>query len=358
MCNHPVFFTRDGDSDELIDTIVKVQKNGEKLEEIEMYYDFNPYTSMQSMEVRSKKMLLSDYESFKQKLVYDLKQQLTGTGVKVDIRTIPKINEVLDGITFQRTGDTASPILYVEEAYKHYQSGQAYGQVLNDAMDFACDEKNYETNLPKLTDDYVRRNLYLVLMNFQGNKELLLHMPYERIADLAVVPKVEIITSDPEEKVSFFMNYDMMDKYHLTAEETFRIAHENMEQKDYICQPLMGDMGVEEDPKIYVLTNDISVDGAAAIVSEKAMTEARKLIGEDFMILPSSRHEVILVPRSDPMSVKQMEDLVRDANRVVVAPKDKLSDHVYRYHSKDRSIMKVTALKEQQKLTLDPNIIH
>ena len=76
------------------------------------------------------------------------------------------------------------------------------------------------------------------------------------------------------------------------------------------------------------------------------------------MILPSSRHEVILVPRSNPMSVKQMEDLVRDANRAVVAPKDRLSDHVYRYHSKDRSIMKVTALKEQQKLTLDPNIIH
>ena len=358
MCNHPVFFTRDGDSDELIDTIVKVQKNGEKLEEIEMYYDFNSNTSMQSMEVRSKKMLFSDYESFKQKLIYDLKQQLTGTGIKVDIRTIPKINEVLDGITFQRTGDMAAPILYVEEAYKHYQSGQAYGQVLNDAMDFAFDEKNYETNFPKLTDDYVRRNLFLVLMNFQENKELLLHMPYERIEDLAVVPKVEIITADPEEKVSFFMNYDMMDKCHLTAEETFRIAHENMEQKDYICQPLMGDMGVEEDPKIYVLTNDISVDGAAAIVSEKAMTEARKLIGEDFMILPSSRHEVILVPRSDPMSVKQMEDLVRDANRVVVAPKDKLSDHVYRYHSKDRSITKVTALKEQQKLTLDPNLIY
>ena len=107
---------------------------------------------------------------------------------------------------------------------------------------------------------------------------------------------------------------------------------------------------------IYVLTNASGIDGAGAILSENAMKSAREMIGEDFFILPSSRHEVLLAPRSMEMSVGELTNMVPDVNRAVVDAKDFLSDHIYRYNSRSGAIKMLEPQAEvpEKKQSLPP----
>ena len=56
-----------------------------------------------------------------------------------------------------------------------------------------------------------------------------------------------------------------------------------------------------------------------------------ELLGSDFYVLPSSTHEVILVPDNGNMQTKELEDMVKEVNATQVAPEDLLSDKVQYY---------------------------
>ena len=55
---------------------------------------------------------------------------------------------------------------------------------------------------------------------------------------------------------------------------------------------------------------------------------ARK-VGRNFYIIPSSIHEVILIP--DTLDIHYMKAMVKEVNGTEVSPDEVLSDNVYRY---------------------------
>ena len=71
--------------------------------------------------------------------------------------------------------------------------------------------------------------------------------------------------------------------------------------------------------------------------------KAAELLGSDYYILPSSTHEVILVPDTAGINAKELCDMVKQANRTVVEEKDILSDKDYHYSKDERRLDKVTA---------------
>ena len=65
------------------------------------------------------------------------------------------------------------------------------------------------------------------------------------------------------------------------------------------------------------------------------MEEAAKRLGEDFYVLPSSIHEVILIPDTPDVSALELQGIVQSVNVEQVAPEERLSDHIYHYDSKE-----------------------
>ena len=57
---------------------------------------------------------------------------------------------------------------------------------------------------------------------------------------------------------------------------------------------------------------------------------AKELKG-DYYVLPSSKHEVILLPEEDAMPLEEMTELVQSVNRSEVSEEDFLSDKVQHY---------------------------
>ena len=56
-----------------------------------------------------------------------------------------------------------------------------------------------------------------------------------------------------------------------------------------------------------------------------------EILQRDYYILPSSVHEVVILPYSREISKREMDDMVKDINETQVAEEEVLSDHVYLY---------------------------
>ena len=61
-------------------------------------------------------------------------------------------------------------------------------------------------------------------------------------------------------------------------------------------------------------------------------------VGGDFYILPSSVHELLVIPRDAGMEISELEKMVCEVNATQVSVEERLSDHVYAYDSQTHEI--------------------
>jgi len=88
---------------------------------------------------------------------------------------------------------------------------------------------------------------------------------------------------------------------------------------------------------MYVLTNFAKMYGAINMVYEDVLEEMGNMIGCNYVVLPSSIHEIILVPGDTP-NAEKLRFMVNDVNSTQVSPQEVLSDHVYFYDRNRRKL--------------------
>ena len=84
---------------------------------------------------------------------------------------------------------------------------------------------------------------------------------------------------------------------------------------------------------MFVATVPDKVHGAGVLAYQDFMDKAAERVGGDFFILPSSIHEILIVPDNGKMGLKDLENMVKEVNATQVSPADKLTDNVYHYDS-------------------------
>ncbi len=82
---------------------------------------------------------------------------------------------------------------------------------------------------------------------------------------------------------------------------------------------------------MYVLTNRQKLYGAACMLYPGVLKEFGRQLGQDFYILPSSVHEVILVPGETGAEHGALQKIVKEINQTQVAEDEVLADSVYYY---------------------------
>ena len=294
-----------------------------------------------------------NYEDFKQAFTAEMMARFGGPGMDIREQTVSKVNQTLDALVFASDGSRVAPQIYLNDLFKEYEQGKDLMSIVSEAAAGLEASRMHVPEVPELSHAFMEENLYLTVMNPEMNRQYLSDVPYEFLEDMAVVPRIRL-----NDEGSFVVKDWMLKEYGFTREELFATARENMNLQEYQCFSLSsflgGFMGAEMDSdpsdNIYVLTNESSIDGASAILSDKAMEQAHAMVGEDFFILPSSRHEVLLVPRSTSLSVRELTDMVVSVNRTAVEDRDLLSDHVYRYNSGSGKIRMLEPKAETPKM--------
>ena len=90
---------------------------------------------------------------------------------------------------------------------------------------------------------------------------------------------------------------------------------------------------------LYVLTNRLQLYGAGCMLYDGVLETFATARGCDLYVLPSSVHEVLLMPVSEKFSKEELDEMILQVNREHVSREDILSDHVYRYSLKDRKLI-------------------
>lgn len=261
---------------------------------------------------------------------------------KVTIRQVTKNNNIsLTGLCIGTEEEVCQPIVYVDSFYEDYQKGVDLGEILCRIGTLYENSRADCPIEPGLYRDYshMKNHLFFRLVNYEKNKEQLKDCPCERIEDLAVTYRW-FAHHDRDGMASALIRDQDLKLWGITKEQLKQDAQENTEKvfpsllrpMEQIFPQMDGGKG-----KLYVLSNQEGLNGAGAVLYDGVLEKFCDEIHGGFYILPSSIHEVLLVPEEEGSDPSALAELVKEVNRTVVDEDEVLSDRVY-YYEKGQNV--------------------
>ncbi len=272
--------------------------------------------------------------------------------VRVSVHKTIKNNGVrLCGLTFNRQGYNASPTVYMENYFDEYLNGGDLCEI-GDRLLAAYYENDMAVKLNiSFFDSFesVKDRIYIKLINRAKNEDYLKGAPFEEFLDLAIVPYVRVYDKKIGNGLIMVKN-EHLKLWNVSASAVLEEAKRNTHDHDgFNIRQIMDVLksmkvpGIPDDPydrfPMYVATNSKMTNGAAVLTMKDKLKEFATVIGGDYYIIPSSVHEVILVPNNDDRSADEIDSMIREVNSTQLGPDDVLADHVYLYHKKDEVLI-------------------
>ena len=296
-----------------------------------------------------------NYEDFKEKFIEDVSDRLyeQGAEVNISVHEVNKLNESYEAITVTPEGSNIGVNVGIDKFYGAYENGTPYEEVVDKAVDVVAHgmAQRPEFDIDSLTDySQMKEKLAMEVVSAEANKDLLETVPHKNMEDMAVVYRF-VLSSDDDGRASILVTNQIIESMGVTPEQLHVDALENaphikpaeIRGMSEVMAELVGPeqaemMGIvpmdPKDEQRFVATVPDKVHGAGVLAYQDFMDQAAERVGGDFFILPSSIHEILIVPDNGQMDLKTLEDMVKDVNATQVAPADKLTDSVYHYDSK------------------------
>ncbi len=279
--------------------------------------------------------------------------------VKGEVCTSVKNNGVtVTGLMLKGEEEKVAPNFYLDRQFVEWMRGLCTLEEVSEKICGAYQEEiRKNSNLIskiKFEWEEFRRNVFLRLVNKEKNRDLLQTIPYQEFQDLAVVYYYSVKISD-EVLGTLLVTKEHLELLGITEEELHQAAKSNYERfqpaKIRCMEELLYDLGRkigvevyesrECHPFLFVLTNAKGMFGAVSMIFEEELECFSKRIGNSFYILPSSVHEVILVPDCKAFSVEYFATMVKEINATQVDATEVLSDSIYFYDMETKSIRRV-----------------
>lgn len=280
-------------------------------------------------------------------------------GVKASLYTAVKNNgKVKKGMLIEAPGVNISPTIYLEEFYQRFTGGESMDEIVGDILSFyeaiRCGQSWNASRIERY--ESIRDKIVFKLIHTEKNREILDDIPHMEMLDLSIVFYV-LLDISQQGTATMTVGNQHMQSWNVTKEQLFSLACENakrllpaqlftMQQAvDEILHSahggkknlLEGAQGTDED-FMYVLSNPIRSLGAACIAYPEVLDMAGKILEDDYYVLPSSVHEVVLVPKSRGMEPQEMDAMVVEINETQVEEEEILSNHAYIYEREARRL--------------------
>lgn len=292
-----------------------------------------------------------NYRKFTATIVKLLRERM-GADYEVKITEVTKNNGVvLTGVIMMRKSDRISPTIYLEEPYRQYLAGTELQEIVDRIVELYQEQmKDFNLDIDSFKEfEYVRDRIFHKMINYEKNRKLLEDVPHFKWCDLAVVFYYAV-----EEKLmgraSILIHNNHLVMWEQTADALYRIAQNNMRQRMpellIPMQDLVEEMtGVKlhrtDEIRMYVLTNRAKLNGASAMLYSDKIGELAKRLQSDLMILPSSVHEVLLLPDDHEQEYAFYRQMVEEVNTTQVEPEEILSYNLYRYSREKAEIEEI-----------------
>lgn len=268
---------------------------------------------------------------------------------QVQISVVKKNNGVsATGLFIRENGQDISPILYLDDYYIHYQNGEILENIIrNIRADYDEKVQMAAVKIPNLQEfENIRGRVIYRLVNYEKNKELLEDCPHRRLHDLAVtfrwvarIDDVGVSTSLITNKQVKEWGVSVNDLVLAARQNTPRLFPAQIIDMEEMLAGMVSFILYPSAIPMYILTNEQELNGASALLYGDILKDFANKKGADMYILPSSIHEVIMIPADRIDDPKKLSSMVHEANTTVVSTGDVLSDSVYYYDRKKDQIL-------------------
>jgi hypothetical protein len=294
-----------------------------------------------------------DFNVFVEEIV-DLLQERMGEDYDVTVTEVTKNNDViLTGVVIMKKTENISPTIYLEEPYEEYQAGAEMEEVIEKIV--AC----YEERMPdaNLNMDFfqdfeqVKDRIFYKLVNYEKNKKRLETLPHYKWKDLAIV-FYYVMEQDVLGRAFIMIQYHHLEMWGQSADALYDIAKQNMKQgmpellismKDFLADMAGVNLGKNTYMPIYILSNQKQMYGAAALLYSEQIKQLADSLQSDLIILPSSVHELLLLPDDGENEYTFYRQMVEDVNTTQVEPEEILSYSLYRYLREKEEVEEILA---------------
>lgn len=290
-----------------------------------------------------------------------------------DLKLVTKNNGcILNGLVISEPGTNIYPTIYLEPYYEDYRNGDAVDTICKRIISrYETHRIDHEIDMHCFTDyKNIKDRIVFRLVNRARNETLLADIPFIPYLDLAIVFYV-LLTQNDEMSASILLHNNHLKSWGVKAEDLMDAAKDNTPKllasdfqsiRTFLMDVLPASPGTGDDcpsdngenldsdkknesiccdpnlfdlSPMYVLTNTTRSNGASALLYPYILEEIENKIGGDFYVLPSSIHEVMVLPADENTHKKDLDTLVDHVNRTQLVTEDILSDHAYYYDAKE-----------------------
>lgn len=291
------------------------------------------------------------YQQFVEQVCTQI-NDMSGNSIIAEVHTALKNNSVMrTGITLINSEINISPTLYLEELYEEFLDGCPLLDIVFRILEI-YDEIRFEHswNIGELLNyDAISNKIAYKLIHFKRNLPFLETVPYIRYHDLAIVFFL-LIEVNPCGNGTILITNEMLTSWKITPEDLYQTAAVNtpklfpsvFKPMCAVVSEMLGTVCTYEDMmdnRMYILTNSIKHFGSATILYKNTLEDIANELQDDFYLIPSSIHEIIILPRRYSPSAPELDQMIKEVNQTELSEDEVLSDHAYYYSRLHKSVL-------------------
>lgn len=274
-----------------------------------------------------------------------------GSEYEVDFCETRKNNGViLKSVSICRTGKSVMQKIHINEILEMIASGreeinEAAAMIVKVCREHEQEAERFKQITRRFSKAEILDRVTEQIVNKAANAAMLMEVPHLIVLDLVLVYRVVLQESECD-TASFLANHALCSYYVISFEELDSAAMANMDREGFATQTMesiLAGMDAQQDGMpagacpMLVITNKRKMYGAAIMAHPGYFETLSKKAGGDFYILPSSIHEVIVVP-AEGIEPDELRKMVMEVNASELDAEEFLSNNVYLYSRKSGEI--------------------
>lgn len=294
--------------------------------------------------------------------IKDYLDQYYGNDAEIRINSIQKNNGVnLDGISIMEHNSNITPTIYLHQFYEEMNENDLSIENIAKQIISLHDKHN---KIKHLSMDFftditkIHSHIFFKVINYSLNKDLLQDVPYIPYLDLALVFYATIDSID-ESLGTILIRNSHLTNWGIKQNELYAMAMENTIKKmpeEYLLMddfienfiskkdlPFVKEMPDPKGPsltgrRMYIISNNSRLFGASIMCYPGMLESFCERLDSSYYLIPSSIHEIIIVPANDKEEIETYNAMVKEVNENSLDTEDILSDHVY-YFDKTKNTL-------------------
>lgn len=304
-----------------------------------------------------------NFEEFTKAVQEGLKMYLPDDYKDAEMELVPqkKLNETYRSLKIWKPGTLIAPAINMDAAYLDYLDDPkaSIGNLVEEMTSKILAETPTVDISSISVYDNAKNNLFIRVSAAEKNADYLATVPHMIQADLAITYHISLDTGRQAEGVaSTTITNKMLESYGIAKEQLHEDAVKSSQNlfPAYVdsiehTMELMFNPGGDEQEfnavkengeielpnmnngyiPLVVVSNTAKVNGAAALFYPELMDKLGAGLNGNFYILPSSIHEMLVLPEMEAPSYEDMKSMVTEVNANEVSEKEQLTDDVYHY---------------------------